>query len=27
LGVEFDESVMLNTLDINDVQQSSYFFC
>lgn len=27
LGVEFDESVMINTLDINDVQQSSYFFC
>lgn len=27
LGVEFDESVMLNTLDINDVQESSYFFC
>ena len=27
LGVDFDESVMLNTLDINDVQQSSYFFC
>ena len=27
LGVEFDESVMINTLDINDVQDSSYFFC
>jgi DNA-directed RNA polymerase len=27
LGVDFDESVMLNTLDINDVQQSAYFFC
>jgi DNA-directed RNA polymerase len=27
LGVEFDESVMQNTLDINDVQESSYFFC
>jgi DNA-directed RNA polymerase len=27
LGVEFDESVMINTLDINDVQGSSYFFC
>ena len=27
LGVDFDESVILNTLDINDVQQSSYFFC
>jgi DNA-directed RNA polymerase len=27
LGVEFDESVMINTLDINDVQASSYFFC
>jgi hypothetical protein len=27
LGVEFDESVMINTLDINDVQESSYFFC
>ena len=27
LGVDFDESVMLNTLDINDVQESSYFFC
>lgn len=27
LGVEFDESVMQNTLDINDVQNSSYFFC
>jgi len=27
LGVDFDESVMLNTLDINDVHQSAYFFC
>ena len=27
LGVEFDESVMQNTLDINDVQNSAYFFC
>jgi DNA-directed RNA polymerase len=27
LGVEFDESVMQNTLDINDVQSSAYFFC
>jgi DNA-directed RNA polymerase len=27
LGVGFDESVMINTLDINDVQESSYFFC
>ena len=27
LGVDFDESVMLNTLDINDVQKSAYFFC
>lgn len=27
LGVDFDESVMQNTLDINDVQESSYFFC
>lgn len=27
LGAEFDESVMENTLDINDVQESSYFFC
>jgi len=27
LGIEFDESVMINTLDINDVQESSYFFC
>jgi DNA-directed RNA polymerase len=27
LGVDFDESVMLNTLDINDVQESAYFFC
>jgi DNA-directed RNA polymerase len=27
LGVDFDENVMLNTLDINDVQQSAYFFC
>jgi DNA-directed RNA polymerase len=27
LGVDFDEDVMLNTLDINDVQQSAYFFC
>lgn len=27
LGQEFDESVMENTLDINDVQASSYFFC
>jgi DNA-directed RNA polymerase len=27
LGVEFDESVMQNTLDIRDVQDSSYFFC
>ena len=26
-GEEFDESVMENTLDINDVQASSYFFC
>lgn len=27
LGVDFDEDVMLNTLDINDVQNSAYFFC
>jgi DNA-directed RNA polymerase len=27
LGIEFDKSVMINTLDINDVQESSYFFC
>jgi len=27
LGVDFDESVMINTLDINDVQDSAYFFC
>ena len=27
LGVEFDEGVMINTLDINNVQDSSYFFC
>lgn len=27
LGIEFDEDVMQNTLDINDVQSSSYFFC
>jgi len=27
LGIEFDEGVMINTLDINDVQNSSYFFC
>jgi len=27
LGVDFDEDVMINTLDINDVQNSSYFFC
>ena len=27
LGMEFDESVMINTLDINDVQNSAYFFC
>ena len=27
LGMPFDESVMLNTLDINDVQNSAYFFC
>jgi len=27
LGVPFDESVMINTLDINDVQNSAYFFC
>ena len=27
LGVDFDENVMLNTLDINDVQESAYFFC
>jgi DNA-directed RNA polymerase len=27
LGAEFDESVMQNTLDINDVQNSAYFFC
>ena len=27
LGVEFDESIMENTLDINDVQDSAYFFC
>lgn len=27
LGVEFDETVMQNTLNINDVQESSYFFC
>jgi hypothetical protein len=27
LNVDFDESVMQNTLDINDVQNSAYFFC
>ena len=27
LGIAFDEDVMINTLDINDVQNSSYFFC
>lgn len=27
LGVPFDDSVMINTLDINDVQNSAYFFC
>jgi DNA-directed RNA polymerase len=27
IGVEFDESVMINTLDISAVQDSSYFFC
>jgi DNA-directed RNA polymerase len=27
VGVDFDESIMKNTLDINDVQASSYFFC
>ena len=27
LGMEFDDSVMINTLDINDVQNSAYFFC
>lgn len=27
LGQPFDESVMINTLDINDVQSSAYFFC
>jgi len=27
IGVDFDESIMKNTLDINDVQASSYFFC
>ena len=27
LGIEFDETVMQNTLNINDVQESSYFFC
>jgi len=27
LGIDFDEGVMLNTLDINDVQESAYFFC
>ena len=27
LGMDFDESVMINTLDINDVQNSAYFFC
>jgi DNA-directed RNA polymerase len=27
LGVPFDESVMQNTLDVVDVQDSSYFFC
>jgi hypothetical protein len=27
LGMPFDESVMINTLDINDVQNSAYFFC
>ena len=25
--VTFDESVMVNTLDINQVLQSDYFFC
>jgi DNA-directed RNA polymerase len=27
LNADFDESVMQNTLDINDVQSSAYFFC
>ena len=27
IGVEFDSSVMKNTLNINDVQSSAYFFC
>ena len=27
LNADFDESVMQNTLDINDVQNSAYFFC
>lgn len=27
IGVEFDEGVMKNTLNINDVQTSAYFFC
>ena len=27
LGMDFDDSVMINTLDINDVQNSAYFFC
>lgn len=27
IGVPFDDSIMVNTLDINDVQDSLYFFC
>lgn len=27
IGVPFDESIMVNTLDINNVQDSLYFFC
>jgi hypothetical protein len=27
LNADFDESVMQKTLDINDVQNSAYFFC
>lgn len=27
IGVDFDESIMVNTLDIHDVQESLYFFC
>jgi hypothetical protein len=27
IGAVFDESIMKNTLDINDVQASPYFFC